>query len=245
MVVGRIGLPREDGLPAADPAHLDVSRLIGFPQAASAPDGMLVHAHRLRGEVLASVTELLRTPFAWFLLSWAFYNFAVAGFFAYYPLLMWHGYGVLPALTAVTYALAAGIGIGLFILGGLWAKRFGARWVYVAALVLRSSGFCLLALPWLAHEPHSQTIAIVGFLSVVLAWPLLSVSGTALAASLTPIGEGAAMGLLSASGAAATVLGTFLAGPLVLRFGFASIPAFALSGLAMALVSMSGCCRND
>jgi hypothetical protein len=49
---------------------------------------------------------------------------------------------------------------------------------------------------------------------------LRSVSGAGLAASLTPIGEGAAMGLLAASSAMATLLGTVLAGPLVKALGY-------------------------
>jgi MFS family permease len=71
-----------------------------------------------------------------------------------------------------------------------------------------------------------------------LAWPVLSVSGTGLAANLTRIGEGAAMGLLAAGNAMAAVLGTFLAGPLVTAFGYRVVPPIAIVGLlgAAALV---------
>jgi MFS family permease len=63
---------------------------------------------------------------------------------------------------------------------------------------------------------------------------VLSVAGTALAARLTPISEGAAIGLLSATGALATVLGTFAGGPLVHNFGYGIVPWLAIGGLGIA-----------
>ena len=57
-----------------------------------------------------------------------------------------------------------------------------------------------LALPSGLTPPGVAFIAMVGFLLVMLARPVMSVSGTAVAARLTPIGEGAAIGLLSATG---------------------------------------------
>jgi predicted MFS family arabinose efflux permease len=82
--------------------------------------------------------------------------------------------------------------------------------------------------------PHVPVIALAGFVLVVLAWPVISVAGTTLAARLTPIGEGAAIGLLSAIGALATVLGTFAGGPLVRGLGYGVLPVMALVGLALA-----------
>ena len=75
----------------------------------------------------------------------------------------------------------------------------------------------------------------VGFSLIVIAWPLLSVSGTDLGARLTPFSEGAAVGLLNAALALATAAGIVLSGPLVDRWGYKTIPVTALAGLAAAL----------
>jgi MFS family permease len=53
-----------------------------------------------------------------------------------------------------------------------------------------------------------------------------------------PIGEGAAMGLLAASSAIATLSGTILTGPLVEVFGYRLIPPIAIIGLLSAVVLM-------
>ena len=68
-------------------------------------------------------------------------------------------------------------------------------------LAVRTAGFAVLAALTLASFSNAPALAVLGFVFVVLAWPILSVSGTWLAASLSPIGEGAAMGLLAASSA--------------------------------------------
>lgn len=48
---------------------------------------------------------------------------------------------------------------------------------------------------------------------IVNSWPLLSVSGLDLGASLTPFSEGAAVGLLNAALALATAVGIAVSGP--------------------------------
>jgi predicted MFS family arabinose efflux permease len=74
----------------------------------------------------------------------------------------------------------------------------------------------------------------LGFGLITLAWPLLSVAGTGLAARLTPIGEGAAIGLLSAIGALATVIGTVVAGPVVRELGYSAVLVAGLLGMVAA-----------
>ena len=77
-------------------------------------------------------------------------------------------------------------------------------------------------------------VAMLGFVLIMIAWPVLSVSSTGLAARLTPFGEGAAMGLLAATNALATVAGTFLGGPVVEALGYRIVPLIALAGLVGA-----------
>jgi MFS family permease len=112
------------------------------------------------------------------------------------------------------------------------------------------AGFGVLAVVILWAPSNVPAVAILGFVLVMLAWPILSVSGTGLAANLTAIGEGAAMGLLAAGNAMATVLGTSLAGPLVVAVGYRVDPLVAIAGLLSAAMMMqksreSGHVRRD
>jgi MFS family permease len=214
LVVARIGLPV--GRPAVKP--LSSPGLGALPQ----------QAHRLSWADASRLPEMLRHPFGRFLLSWFAYNLGVAAFFAYFPLLMRHSFGIEPDVTAVGYAVSAALGTVLFVLGGQWAGRFGDRLLYLVALGVRLVGFVLLALLLVVPVPGAGGLALLGFGLITLAWPLLSVAGTGLAARLTPIGEGAAIGLLSATGALATVVGNIVAGPVVRELGF---PVALLAGL--------------
>lgn len=219
------------GLPVGDPS---------VKPHASPGLGPLPHqAHRLRWADAVRLPEMLRHAFGRFLLSWFAYNFGVAAFFAYFPLLMRRSFGIDPSLTATAYAAFAALGTVLFVLAGQWAGRVGDRLLYLAALAVRLAGFVLLVL-LLLPLPGRSGLALLGFGLIVLAWPLLSVAGTGLAARLTPISEGAAIGLLSATGAVATVLGNVIAGPAVRALGY-SVALFAgLLGVVVAAAIARG-----
>lgn len=215
IVVGHFSLPvdgcaREKRLPP-----LAWRRLIAGFHPGPSFGGLLHHSHHLQGEGLRRFANSIDWEFGRFLLAWAALNFAAAPFFAYYPLFMNSAFGIPPATIALLYAFAAAIGIGLFVATGRAAQHFGSRPLLLLGLALRATGFAILAAVTLLAPSITPAAATLGFILVVLAWPVLSVSGTGLAAALTPIGEGAAMGLLAMSSAIATLLGTALAGPLV------------------------------
>lgn len=151
-------------------------------------------------------------------------------------------YGFAAHASATIYAVAAALSIGLYVLASRLATRFGARHVYRAGLALRIAGFILLLVPFFTSMADNGGMqwGAVGFLLIVLAWPLLSVSGTDLAARLTPFSEGEAVGLLNAALALATAIGTILSGPLIHRWGYETIPLTALAGLAISLALEAG-----
>lgn len=236
IVVGHVGLP-VDGARRAQGnrlTQLSMRPLLDPTQLGPALGGLLHHSHHLQGAGLRRVRAVLRARFGRLMLAWAAYSFGVATFFAYYPLLMRQSYGIPPELTAFGYATAAGVGIGLFVAASRVAARHGGRLVFQVGVVLRVLGFLLLGLPFLVTLPHVGVVAMAGFLLVMLGWPVISVSGTTLAARLTPIGEGAAIGLLSATGGLATVLGTFAGGPMVRAFGYGVAPTLGLAGMGLA-----------
>jgi MFS family permease len=220
LVIGRIGLPV--GQPTVKP-H------------ASPGLGTLPHqAHRLSWAALSRLPEVLLHPFGRFLLSWFACNLGSAALFAYFPLLMRRSFGIDPSLTATSYAVSAALGTALFVLAGDWAGRYGDRFLYLVAVAVRLMGFALLGLMLLLAVPGRTELALLGFGLITLAWPLLSVAGTGLAARLTPIGEGAAIGLLSAIGALATVIGTVVAGPVVRELGYSAVLVAGLLGMVAA-----------
>jgi MFS family permease len=237
-LVGHIGLPSDDRRQQLCLPPLAWGKLMRGFEPGAPPSGLLQQSHHLHRAALGSVASPLGGGFVRFLSAWALVNLGVAPFFAYYPLLMKENYGIGPTSTAFLYALAAAIGIGLFGLAGRAAKQKGPRLVFQAGLALRMAGFGILGVLTLTPLPGKFAFAILAFTLVMLAWPVLSVSGTGLAARLTPISEGAAMGLLAASNALATVFGTFLGGPLVEAFGYKIVPLIAVACLAGAEILM-------
>ncbi len=238
MALGGIGLP---GSPAAAAGaaehphpHLNVRALAIFPKLIL-PSGIDLHVYHLNLRGLRRLPQTLGTPFGRFLLSWFVFAFAVAAFFSYFPLMLSRGYAIPAHTSAMIYALTAAVGIGLYVLASQLTARFGPGHVYRAGLVLRIVGFGLLLAPFLLATHARSPLGMAGFALIVVAWPLLSVSGTDLAASLTPFSEGAAVGLLNAALALATALGIVVSGPLVARWGYQTIPATAIAGLAVSL----------
>lgn len=243
MLAGGIGLP----VPRKEPGphthhhdvhtHLNVHVLSLFPKF-GVPSGIEVHFHHLNLQGLRHLPEAIRTPFGRFLLSWFMLGLAVSGFFSYFPLMLAQSYGIAANVSAMLYAVAVVFCTGLYVLTSRLASRFSAAALYRAGLILRSAGFALLLIPFLIPMAASDRalVGAVGFVLIVLAWPTLSVTGTDLAARLTPFSEGAAVGLTNAALALATAIGTIISGPLVHQWGYGTIPMMALAGLAISLL---------
>lgn len=213
---------------------LDIRALAAFPRI-NLPSDLGVHFHALNISGLHRLPTAVGTPFGRFLLSWFVLALGVAGFFTYFPLMLAHSYGLNSHFSSLIYAVVAAAGIALFVLASRWSARLGSGRVYQFGLVLRLIGFALLMLPFIFPLGHRIVFAAVGFGLIVIAWPILSVSGTDLAARLAPFSEGAAMGLFNAALALATVIGAFASGPLMAAFGYRSIAVMALLGIAVAI----------
>lgn len=238
LVIGHIGLPSDGRSGAVPPPRIAWGKLLGGIHSGPWLGGLLRHSHHIQGAAIHQLPAPLGGRFVRLLLAWAAFNFGTAAFFAYYPLLMKASYGVSPTVTAFAYAAAAGVGVVLFLLSGPASRHFGSRLVFQIGLALRLAGFVVLSVLSFAPVPAKADAAIAGFAMIMLAWPILSVSGTGLAAQLTPVGEGAAMGLLAASNGAATMIGTFLGGPVVKAIGYDGAPLIALAGLGCSLLLM-------
>ena len=218
---------------------LDWRFLANFGRPELLGGGLLRFSHHLSLQGARRFGDMLHTRFGRFLFSWFAVAFGVAAFFAYFPVAMQKAYNVAPALTSSVYAMTAAIALVLYSVGGQLSGRFGAGRVYRWSLMLRFLGFALLLLVFFLPVSRALT-ALAGFVLIVIAWPLQSISGTSLTARLTPFSQGEAMGLFNASGAVATVVGTFLGGPLVQFIGYSSLSAIALVGILLGWLTGHG-----
>ncbi len=237
LAFGGIGLPvkRVPRAPGEHPHRLiDVRALAAFPHI-DLPSGIGFHFHHFNLHGLAHLFEAFDTSFGRFLLSWFLLALGVAGFFTYFPLMLEHGYGLNTHASSLLYAVSAAVDIILFVLASHWAAHFGSGRVYQVGLWMRLVGFALLVLPYLLPVEPRWAFGAIGFILIVLAWPLLSVAGTGLAARLAPFSEGAAMGLFNAALALATVIGAFASGPLIAALGFGTIGWTGIAGIIVAI----------
>lgn len=241
LVFARLGLPaatRRRHVRAAGehPHHLlDVRALALFPHV-NLPSGVGFHFHLLSLHGLRGLPRALGTPFGRFLLSWFMLALGVAAFFTYFPVMLADSYGMSSHYSSLIYAVMAAVGIALFILAGRWSAHLGSQRVYQFGLWVRLIGFALLLLPLVVPLRQRFAFAAAGFALIVIAWPVLSVAGTDLAARLAPFSEGAAMGLFNSALSFATVIGAFASGPLVARFGYGAVAEMALVGIGLSLL---------
>ena len=238
ITIGGISLPLSDSarLAEATSQHTQLqSRVLARFSKLSAQSGVSLHLNRWNLAGMRSLPEAFGVPFGRFLLSWFVLAFAVAAFFSYFPLMLSESYNIPPRTTAMIYAATSAVGVGLYLFTSHLTILYGPDRVYHSGLALRIFGFGLLLVPFLISIHSRPWFGAAGFALIVIAWPLLSVSGTDLAARLTHFSEGAAVGLQNATVALATVAGIVFTGPLVARWGYEAIPATALAGLAASL----------
>lgn len=192
--------------------------------------------HHLTAEAVAGLGGLLRSPFGLFMLVWLLTFGGTAVIFSLYPVLMQGLFGVSPDVSSAVFAVAAGIGLFLYSPAGTWSERLGTRRVMLAGFGIRLAAVAAILVLGISRSSGLSWIPLLGFVLVVLAWSLLSVSSTALAAALSPSGEGAGLGLFNAVTALAAVLGSFLGGAIANQSGFPAALGLSLAGILAGLV---------
>jgi DHA1 family tetracycline resistance protein-like MFS transporter len=188
------------------------------------------------GELLVS----LRSPYGLFLLVWLLAFAGPAALFSQYPLLMQKLYGVVPETSSVAFAIIAALGLTLYTPAGDWSKHDGPARILAVSLGFRLFAFAVLL--WLALLRSSGTIgllALIAFAFVVWAWSLMSVSGTDLAARLSPSGEGQGLGIFNAMTSVAGILGALIGGWVASAWGYIAIVVFAVLGVLLGLILSS------
>ncbi|MFI5338875.1 MAG: MFS transporter [Candidatus Methylomirabilales bacterium] len=192
--------------------------------------------HHLNWKTLRQLRSPLHSPFGLFLGAWLLSFTGSAAVFSLYPVLMKQVYGVSPGLSSVGYGVVASLGLALYSPAGRWSDRRGPARVLQIALGVRLLALVSLLALGPTHPGGQGWLALLAFLFVVLAWSLLSVSGTALTAELSPVGEGQAMGLFNATTAVAGVIGAALGGWIAGRWGYAAALGPAAVGVGCGLI---------
>jgi len=102
-------------------------------------------------------------------------------------------------------------------------------------MLLRLAALLFLGVVALLHAHVRGWLAIGGFGAVVLAWSLLAVAGSDLAAESSSLPQGEAMGLYAATGAVAAVVGSLLGGLVAVVAGYAALVWLAAAFMASAV----------
>ncbi len=186
---------------------------------ASAPQRLF---HLLSWRGLHTLMEEMEMPFARLLIVWFVAFIAISAVLTMLPLSLIQTFGVSTRLPATTYAFAAGVSLALYPLAAAAAKRFGARSVLRAGFATRTIALTILSVAFV-WQTSAIPLALAGFIMMVMAWPLLGVSGTALAAQLAPGDKGEALGLFNAASSLAGAAGAVLGGWAMEAYGYGTV----------------------
>jgi MFS family permease len=203
---------------------------------ASSPQRMF-HIVTWRG--LKTLLRDLEMPFARLMLVWFVAFVAIGAVLTMFPLAIIRTFGVSTGLPATTSAFAAAGSLVIYPVAASISKLRGARLVLRTGFAARTVAIAILAVAFL-WRTHGVPVALGGFVVLVLAWPLLGVSGTALAAQLASGEKGEALGLFNASSSLAGAVGAFLGGWAMQMVGFGTVCVVSAIAVGFALLCSGG-----
>ena len=188
---------------------------------AGAPQRMF-HIPTWRGfRLLLSELDM---PFARLMIVWFVAFIVISAVLTMLPLALIRVFGVSTGLPATTYAFAAATSLAMYPLAASISKQRGAWPVLQAGFAVRAAAIATLAGAFLSGAGGmTLPLALAGFVVLVIAWPLLGVSGTALAAQLATGEKGEALGLFNASSSLASAVGAFVGGWAMDIFGYGNV----------------------
>jgi MFS family permease len=196
------------------------------------------HFHLPTWSGLRTLLRELEMPFARLQIVWFVAFVAIGAVLTMFPLAFVRAFRVSDGLAATTYAFAAAGSLAIYPLAASIAKRLGARLVLRTGYAARTIAIVIMAVAFLSRA-DDVPLALAGFVVLVLAWPLLGVSGTALAAQLAPGEKGEALGLFNACSSLAGAVGAFLGG-----WGMETVGYGMVCMVATAVVALAALCSG-
>ena len=228
IVLGNLGLPitrTPFGGPSLSAVELKVDSFIRHSELWA---GSLFHyVERPRLPTAQTLRVAFSGNFGRFLAGWLILSFGATALFALYPVLMREAFAIRPAASSTIYAATVALSVALYGPAARYSNRLGAATVYRVGIWCRVVALAgMVALAYLA-PPFRFIGIVVCFTIFQLAWPLLFVSGTDLAAGLSTVSEGEAMGLFGASGALASAAGALASGVVAQTLGYGATVVLA------------------
>ena len=201
--------------------------------------------HRVSLKGIREIGKVLRSRLGLFLITWFLAFAGSAAVFSQYPLLMEKVFRITPDISSTAFAIMAGLGLMLYTPSGRWSEHFGSARVLRVSMAIRLLAFMILFVLGLVNLGSRSWLALLAFALVVLAWSLMSVSGTDLAARLSTVGEGEGMGIFNAVTALAGVIGAILGGWAAGNWGYDASSIVAVTGLALSLILSAVLVREE
>jgi MFS family permease len=159
----------------------------------------------------------------------------VSAIYTLYPVMMQEMFGIGRDLIGLSFAVAMGLSVFLYTQAGRWTHQFGPIHVLKRFMGMRLTAFIVFFLLEVLTFGGRVYLILMTFMCVVLCWPFIMVSATALAAALAPCGEGEGMGIFCAVFATACLTGSALGGWLATQWGYHAVVAMAVSTEAVGL----------
>ena len=191
--------------------------------------------HRFSLKALKHLIRSFASPLGIFLFAWLMSFAGAAAFFSMYPILMKQVYGVEPSLSSIGFAIAAAVGLFLYAPAGAWSQQYGPMRVLRVAFVVRVVAFLVLLIVGLVRIEAAGSIALISFVLIVVAWSLMSVTGTEIIAQSSEANEGEGLGLFNASTAIAGVIGAVIGGWSAGIWGYQIVSVLGIVGVSGAL----------
>ena len=187
---------------------------------------------------LLKLLREMETPFAHLQILWSAAFVAISAVLTMFPLAIIQTFAVSAELPATTYAFASVISLGFYPVAASLARQYGEHSILAAGFLTRAIAMAFLGVAF--FSAHGIVIAPISVGILVIAWPLLGVSGTALTAQLAPHDEGEALGLFNAATSLAGALGAFVGGWAMQRVGFGTLCLIGSVVVALAAISSIG-----
>jgi predicted MFS family arabinose efflux permease len=185
--------------------------------------------------ILKHLHSARQTPFVPIMGIWFLCVAGVSAVYTLYPVMMQEEFGIGRDRIALSFALAMGLSVFLYAQAGRLAHRFGPARILKRFLGARLVVLILLLLLEMHAFGGAVHLILLTFILVVLCWPFIVVSATALTAALSPCGEGEGMGIFCAVFATACISGSALGGWLASQWGYQATVAMAVSTEALGL----------
>ena len=216
--LARLDLPKEKHKNAPEPG----THLKGIDIVHLHPYSFISHFHAPSGEAISKFATEWKSKFGLFILIWFLINISRGLIYDLFPLMMKNLFGIHPGISALYYAVAAGICVFLYAPAGRLANKYSTNTIAFCGVLMTFIAIVLMTI--FAMLPDNSIInwilAPLSFMILPCSWAPLIVTGTALTSELATMKNGSALGIFNLAYAVGIVLSAFIAGALAMSFGY-------------------------